>query len=178
VIFIKGLTHIYEGNGKGKTTASIGLIIRALGNNMKVYFTQYLKNDSSSELNFLKNIKSNLTFGYKEKITKFSFNMSEDDLNNTRDLINKQFKINTTEILKSNYDMVIFDELINAVSLNFLDKKTVIEFINSKPEKLEIIMTGRNAPIDLINISDYVSEIKEIKHPFKNGIKSRKGIEY
>ncbi|MEN8905683.1 MAG: cob(I)yrinic acid a,c-diamide adenosyltransferase [Clostridiales bacterium] len=175
---MKGLIHLYTGNGKGKSTSALGAMIRALGSGMNVYYTQFLKNTKSSELKFLEAPNSNIHFGYMKKINKFIFNMNEDEFTATKHSISDQFTKNIEDIYKNKYDLAILDELINVVSLKLIPLKEIISFLRDKPSNTEIILTGRNAPKELIDISDYVSEINEIKHPFKKGISSRKGIEF
>jgi len=175
---MKGLVHIYTGNGKGKTTAALGLLVRALGCELNVYYTQFLKNGTSSEFKFLNTINRNLVFGNSAKINKFTSNMTESELAITKDLIIDQFTENIRDVKNGRYNMVIFDELINVVAINLLPISLVTDFIKIRPESLEVVMTGRNAPDELIEVSDYVSDINEIKHPYRNGIQSRKGIEF
>lgn len=172
----KGLIHIYCGDGKGKTTSSIGLIIRALGNNMKVVLVQFLKSSKTSELNILENL-SGLTILRGKKGNVFSFSMTDEEKDLSREIHNGNLKAAIDLVRKENIDMLVLDEVIGAYNKDLVDKEMLIDFINNKPENLELVLTGRNPDKVLMSKADYISEIKKIKHPYDNGIKARKGIE-
>lgn len=174
---MKGLVHIYTGDGKGKTTAAIGLIIRALGYEKKILFVQMQKAIPSGEINVL--LKNNSIDVLRcSKIKKFLWDMSEQEKNEYNRQHEQGFQDALRKISENDYDLVIFDEIIGAVNENALDKKVLLDFLNDKPENLEVVLTGRNASEELIELADYVSEIKCIKHPFEKGIPARKGVEY
>jgi cob(I)alamin adenosyltransferase len=172
----KGLIHIYCGDGKGKTTASVGLGIRAAGNDMNVLIARFLKNNKSSELNILNKIP-NIDIMPFDKDFGFSFKMSEkaktEAKNAYSDLLNKTFE----KANNNNYDLLILDEIIATSNLGFVDEDVLAEYLKNKADILEVVMTGRDPSKRLIEIADYVSEIKKIKHPFDCGISARKGIE-
>lgn len=172
----KGLIHIYCGDGKGKTTTSIGLSIRAAGNNMNVLFTQFLKDSKSSELNILKTIP-NIDVMPFDKDFGFSFKMSPETKAEASqaytELLNKTFE----KANNNSYQLLVLDEIMATVKLEFVDEDILINHLENKNEDLEVVMTGRNPSSRLIEIADYVSEIKKIKHPFDCGIPARKGIE-
>lgn len=172
-----GLIHIYCGDGKGKTTASIGLSIRALGNNMRVHFVQLLKGSDTSELNALKLIP-NLTIDRCNKDFGFTFSMDEKtklDITN----VHNEILLRCESLIQSNaIDVLVIDEFNSAYEYNLLDKSIADRIVFNKPSNLELILTGRNPNEKFIQVADYVSEIKSIKHPFDKGITARKGIEY
>ena len=172
----KGLVHIYFGDGKGKTTASVGLAVRCAGAGGKVLFSQFMKDGSSSEISVLKQIDGiTVTDGYsKAKFTRF---MTDEEHIEAREYYSNEFERVTKKAEDEKFDLLILDELINAVDKNYVELDKVIEFIENKPEGLEIVMTGRNPDRKLFDYADYVSDVIKIKHPFDKGIGSRLMIE-
>ena len=169
-----GLIHVYCGDGKGKTTASLGLAIRCAGSGFKVLISRFLKNNLSGELNILNTIPNICVMG-SEKDFGFFFNMSESKKKDAREYFTTQL-IQTFEASKD-YDLLILDEINAAVELELIDEELLISLIMNKPEHLETVLTGRNPSDSIVAMADYVSEIKCVKHPFDKGITSRKGIE-
>lgn len=173
---MNGLIHIYTGTGKGKTTAAIGLSIRFAGSGGKVLFTQFLKNDNSSELNILKQIK-NITFLPSNAYFGFTHSMKTV----TRKKACKHYSVYlekiTNEILNNNYGLLVLDEVIAADNNGLIPHNKLINLLTNKPDNLEIALTGRTPSQDLINIADYISDIQKIKHPFDKNITARIGIE-
>ena len=167
------MIQVYTGNGKGKTTAALGLALRAAGQGLKVYIGQFVKGRDYGELNALKrfrNIKAE-QFGRSCFIKNPP---AKKDIELARDGLEKIKKI----IAENKYDILILDEINIALKLNLLQLKDVIEIIKDAPKRLELILTGRSAHPDILKIADLVSEIKEVKHYFHRGIKARKGIEF
>jgi len=171
---IKGLIQVYTGDGKGKTTAALGLALRAAGRNMKVLMVQFMKKWDYGELHSIKLIPNIVleTFGtkefiYKDKVKKIDYEEAE-----------KAFSFGVKGMQSGNYDIVIFDELNMALYYELLDLKEVIQKIKEKPDNVELVITGRRAPEEIIEIADLVTEMKEIKHPYQKGIEARRGIEY
>ena len=171
---IKGLIQVYTGDGKGKTTAALGLALRAAGRNMKVLIVQFMKKWDYGELHSVKLIPNITleTFGtkefiYKGKAKKIDYEEAE-----------KAFSFGSEGMQSGNYDIVIFDELNMALYYELLDLKEVIQKIKGKPDSVEVVITGRRAPKEIIEIADLVTEMKEIKHPYQKGIEARRGIEY
>ncbi len=174
---MSGLIHIYTGDGKGKTTASIGLVIRAIANDKKVVFTQFLKSDTSSELKVLKTLE-NIEFVFCKENFGFVWDMDEKEKQRAKNQYTNQF-LTASEIAKNtNADMLVLDEFLAGYELGFIDNKLALNFLKNKPENLEIVITGRNPKKEILNLADYISEIKKIKHPFDKGINARKGIEF
>ncbi|MGM0446362.1 MAG: cob(I)yrinic acid a,c-diamide adenosyltransferase [Bacillota bacterium] len=168
----KGFVQLYTGNGKGKTTAALGLALRAVCAGKKVYIGQFVKSMKYSEAKAGKYLP-----GFKiEQYGKGCFinrEPSEDDIKAAEQGLEK-----INEVLKKGkYDIVILDEINIAVYYNLLSPSKVIEVINNKKESTEIILTGRYADDMLIKRADLVTEMKEIKHYFNKGIKARDGIE-
>lgn len=173
---MKGLVHIYCGEGKGKTTAATGALIRAVGNGMKVVFTQFLKDCKSGELNVIINME-NVRFIYPEKIFGFYWNMTEEEKKEAGKVYKDLFEESVEVAIKEKADMLVLDEIIPACNYGFIPKHDIVSFIKNKPDKLELILTGRNPTGEFIELSDYVSEIKKVKHPYEKGVAARKGIE-
>ncbi len=168
-----GLIHIYTGDGKGKTTAAVGLACRAAGAGQKVLIVQFLKGSDTAELASLKLLNIRVERG---DVKKFIPYMTPDELTDCKAQQEECFK--TAKDNMEKYDLVVLDEIIGAVSMNMIELEALIELINSKPETTELVMTGRDAQKELVELADYVSEIKCIKHPYEKGVKARKGIEY
>jgi cob(I)alamin adenosyltransferase len=170
----KGYVHVYTGPGKGKTTAALGLGLRAVGAGLKVYMIQFMKGRRYSELDSVENIP-NFTisqYGRDEFVSKE--NPKKIDI----DLAQKGF-VHAKNIIKNGkYDLVILDEINVAVDYNLIPLKDVIKLINEKPEKLELVLTGRYAHPDIIKSADIVTEMLEIKHPYQEGVNARKGIDF
>ena len=171
---MKGIVQVYTGNGKGKTTAALGLALRAAGRDMKILIVQFMKKWDYGELHSVKLIPNITlkTFGtkdfvYKGKAKKIDFEEAE-----------KAFACGLKGIHSGNYQMVIFDELNMAIYYELLDQKFVLEKIKEKPKDVEIVITGRKATTEIIEFADLVTEMKEIKHPYQKGIQARKGMEY
>lgn len=174
----KGLVHIYTGDGKGKTTAAVGLGIRACGSGMKVLLVQFLKSRDTGELEIIKRLAPDFKHMRGYSSGKFSWNMTPEELEKTASETSKMFS-GVAEIVKSGeYGLVILDEIMGAMALNFLPVETVLDLVRSRPQEVELVLTGRNAPEVLVEAADYVSEIKAVKHPYEKGVASRKGIEY
>lgn len=168
-----GCLHIYCGDGKGKTTASLGLALRASGAGMKVCFVQFMKGGDTSELNSLKFLP--LIEVYRcDKSYSFFKNMSEEE--------KAEITVCHNELLKKafcgGYDLVILDEFNFAYRCGLMDVSMAKELILTEKNSREIVLTGRDPEDIFIESADYVSEIKCIKHPFQNGLNARKGIEY
>lgn len=170
------MIHIYCGDGKGKTTAALGLSLRAAGSGMKVVIIQFLKNHKTSELNIL-NQTSNINVLRGKEGKAFSFSMSEEEKEKSKQLHSENLQAGITLIESGNCDMLVLDEAIGAYNRDLIDKRLLQNLIEHKPEHLELVLTGRNPEQWMIDRADYVSEIKKVKHPFDKGIKSRIGIE-
>ena len=171
---IKGLIQVYTGDGKGKTTAALGLALRAAGRNMEVLIVQFMKKWDYGELHSVKLIPNITleTFGtkefiYKGKAKKIDYEEAE-----------KAFSFGVKGMKSGNYDIVIFDELNMALYYELLDLKEVVEKLKGKPDNVEVVITGRKAPEEIIEIADLVTEMREVKHPYQKGVEARKGIEY
>ncbi len=171
-----GLVHIYCGDGKGKTTAAVGLAVRCAGRGNKVLLVQFLKSRDSGELYSLAKLPDiELMRGKESK--KFTFQMNSEEKHALLLEHNKMFAQVLAKIKTGNYSLLILDEVIGAVNAKVFDINLLMEFLRNKPEKLEVVMTGRNPLPELVEIADYVSEVRKVKHPMDKGIMAREGIE-
>lgn len=170
----KGFIHVYTGPGKGKTTAAIGLGLRAAGAGLKVHMIQFMKGRRYSELDALENL-NNFTFSQHGRDEFVSKEKPEQiDI----DLAKKGFEHAKTLIKSGMYDMIILDEINVAVNYNLISIDDLIKLTEGKPERLELVLTGRYANSEIVKIADVVTEMLEIKHPYQQGIEARKGIDY
>ena len=170
----KGFIHVYTGPGKGKTTAALGLGLRATGAGYKVYMIQFMKGRRYNEINSLDNIPNfNIVqYGRDEFVNKN--NPEKIDI----DLAKKGFN-HAKEIIESKkYDIVILDEINVAIDFNLIKLEDLLKIINEKPESVELVLTGRYANSEIIKLADIVTEMLEIKHPYHIGIEAREGIDF
>ncbi len=171
--------HIYTGEGKGKTTSAIGLAMRAAGGGYKVCIFQFLKGggEASGELGALKKLKNDISFVRFEEVHPM-FGRGKVSKASLKKRIKDDCNVVKSRIRSGRYDVVILDEIINALSEGFMSMRDIAGIIRIKPAGTELILTGRQAPQRLIDIADYVTEMKSVKHPFRHGVQARKGIEY
>lgn len=175
---MKGLIHIYTGDGKGKTTAAVGLGVRACGQGMKVLMVQFLKGMPTGEMYSLKKLEPGFMLHRGTGTSKFIWQMTEEEKAQTAKEQRAIFEYAVKAAESGECDMLIMDEVLGALSTGMIDNDSLLKFISGKPEKLELVLTGRNASPELIGAADYVSEIMEVKHPAQKGINARKGIEF
>lgn len=169
-----GLTHIYCGDGKGKTTAAVGLAVRAAGAGFRVVFAQFLKNGRSSEMRILDAVDGIEVRLASEK-AKFSFSMTDEEKAAAREL-NTRF---LQELDIEGVDLLVLDEAVNACRLGLIDAATLHRFVADKPDSLELVLTGRGPDDFLLAHADYVTRMECVKHPLANeGVKARKGVEF
>ena len=171
------MIHIYTGNGKGKTTAAVGLAVRAAGAGMRVCFTQLLKNGSSSEIIILK--KLGIMVSCAENCNNFTFAMTDQERCDLAEEHNHLLK--TAEILMQNkkVDLLVLDEFMAAYNGGLLDRELAAKILETAARSgTELVLTGRNAPEQFVEMADYVTIMEARKHPYEQGITARKGIEY
>ena len=175
---MKGYIQVYTGNGKGKTTAALGLVMRALGAGLRVYIGQFLKKGSYSESKFLSDLKKNIK-KYDIKIEQFGtkrFIRREPTADDKQAAV-KGFKRIKEVIDKGKYDLIILDEINVVLHYKLLTIEEVTGFLKNKPAALELILTGRCAPAQIIKAADLVTEMKQRKHYCDKNIRARRGIE-
>jgi len=174
------MVHLYIGKGKGKTTAALGLILRAAGFGKRVYFAQFLKSATteSGELNALKKGKLNITIKkFTDQVHPLFFKKGAFDKKKLKSSIDAALEKVLTIMRQGRYDVIVLDEILNALTGGFCSK-TLLKQIIARAAKAELILTGRDAPADIIARADYVSRINKVKHPFDRGVLARRGIEY
>ncbi len=170
---MKGYVQVYTGDGKGKTTAAIGLSIRAAGAGLKVYITQFIKMGDYSEIKALKKFSDLITveqFGLGRFI---KGKPSEEDIEAARAGIEKVKSLMASQ----DYDIIILEEANVAAKYGLISVNDLLDMISSKPENMELVITGRWADPEVVEKADLVTEMKEIKHYFRKGVAARKGIE-
>lgn len=171
----KGYVQVYTGNGKGKTTAALGLALRATGCGLKTYIGQFMKGQHYSELDAVKSLSGQITI---EQFGKKTF-MQLKELPDAVDvrLAKAGLKKSKTAMLSGKYEIIVLDEIIAAHFFNLITLDDMLKLVAEKPNGVELIFTGRYAPTELIDAADLVTEMTEVKHYYKDGVTSRKGIE-
>ncbi len=174
----RGLTIVYTGKGKGKTTAALGLALRATGYDKKICMIQFIKGSwHYGEMDSTKKLEP----GFEMVAVGKGFVGIIDDKSPIEDhekVAREAIKISNEKIQSGKYDIVILDEINYAVNLNLISVNDVIELINSKPDDIDLVLTGNYAKDEIIEIADLVTEMREVKHPFQKGIKAKKGIDF
>ena len=168
--------HIYWGDGKGKSTAAMGLALRAAGSGEKVLVTQFLKDGTSSELKILREIPGVQVLTCDKKFG-FFWNMTEEQKIQAKNAYEELFEKAVQTARQENIFLLVMDEFIAAYNHGMIDQKKALAFLKEKPENLEVVLTGRDPAPELLEIADYVSEIQKKKHPFDQGLPARRGIE-
>jgi len=171
----KGLVQVYTGNGKGKTSAAFGLALRAIGRGLKVYIIQFIKGGFDYGELYLIDRLPNLelkAFGRGKFVTQKP--PGEEDIK----LAEEAFQLAKKVVKSGEHDVIILDEINVALNLKLISLERVLELIKNKPRHVELILTGRYTPNEIIEAADLVTEMREVKHPFNKGYQARKGIEY
>jgi cob(I)alamin adenosyltransferase len=171
----RGLVQVYTGSGKGKTSAAFGLALRAIGRGLKVYIIQFIKGGFDYGELYIVNKLPNLklkAFGRGKFITEKP--AGKDDIVLAEEALALAEKV----VRSGEYDIVVLDEINVALNLKLINLEKVLELIKNKPKHVELILTGRYVPSEIVEVADLVTEMKEIKHPFNKGYQARKGIEY
>jgi cob(I)alamin adenosyltransferase len=173
-----GLVIVYTGNGKGKTTAALGLALRAIGYEHKVCMLQFIKGSwHYGEMNSSKKLEPNF-----ELIAVGKGFVGILDDNSPREEHEKYaaeaLRICREKIFSEKYNVVILDEVNYAINLGLINVQEIIKLIKEKPANLDLVLTGNHVKEEIVELADLVTEMKEIKHPFKSGIKAKKGIDF
>lgn len=171
------LMHLYYGDGKGKTTAAIGLAIRAAGNGKKVLFTQFMKGGRTGELEELQRI-GNITILRSKKQFPFYRDMTPEQKKEQTDIHNRMLDTILTAIRQREYDLIVLDEITYPYQWKLIDEKKLQEIVLAAKGVAELVCTGRSPAAFFLEQADYVSEMKCVRHPFEKGIRAREGIEY
>ncbi len=171
----KGYVQIYTGDGKGKTTAAFGLALRASGAGLKTIVIQFMKGQHYSELDAVKNLKGLVKI--EQYGSKKFCKPGDKDYAEHHDLARRALKRVHEVINDDEYSVVILDEIITSLIFDLVTVDEIKDIIDKKPDNVELILTGRRAPQELIDAADLVTEMKEIKHYYQKGVDARKGIE-
>jgi cob(I)alamin adenosyltransferase len=172
---VKGLLIVFTGNGKGKTTAALGMALRAAGQGMRVLILQFIKGAwRYGELDALERLPEVLI---KPLGTGFTWNKG--NLDEDRKLAQTGWREAAGEIERADYDLIILDELNIVLAYGLLPLEPVLEALKNRPSGLHVVVTGRNAPRELLDLADLVTEMRQVKHPYHDqGIPAQKGIEF
>jgi len=170
-----GLTQVYTGDGKGKTTAALGLALRAAGHGMYTYVGQFMKGQQYGELEGARLLSPYLTieqygqpsFVHVRQATPEDVRLAHEGLEKARAAVHS-----------GRYSIVVLDEVCVALHFELLALEEILAFLEEKPAGVELILTGRRAPAELVERADLVTEMREVKHPYAQGVPARKGIEY
>lgn len=173
---MRGLIHLYCGDGKGKTTASVGLAVRAAGAGRKVLFAQFLKDGSSSELNVLRGVE-NIDVRVCQTHYGFLWTLSEEEFAQAAADYTKLLR-ETLEASKDGYGLLVLDEAVSACNCGVIPERELLDFIACRPEGLELVLTGRDPSAALSDAADYLTEMKKLRHPFDKGRDARLGVEF
>lgn len=179
------MIEIYCGDGKGKTTAAVGLALRAAGNEIPVLFFQFMKDGSSGEMGMLKKLEG-VSVYYPQTFYGFADTMNEqqkEEMRGQYQALLAMAKVKVQQTVQGGSRqiqtdlLVILDEVIHACNKNLLDEKELLKLIEECPANIELVLTGRNPSSELLRTADYITEMKKRRHPFDKGIPARKGIE-
>ncbi len=169
-----GLIHLYTGNGKGKTTAAVGLAVRAVGAGLRVLFAQFMKSCEAGELAGLQEL--GVAVLRRPGDGKFTFQMTAAEKEAHRERQQELWREMTA--VCERFDLVVLDEICSAVSTGMIDAPVLVAWLEAKPAHLEVVLTGRDADPAVTGLASYISFIEEKKHPFRSGTAARKGIEF
>jgi cob(I)alamin adenosyltransferase len=171
----KGLLSVFTGDGKGKTTAALGLAFRALGHGKKVCFIQFIKGAwVSGEAKFSKNLHEFLDFHVMGR----GFTWKSEDIEKDREAAREAWNFAVRMIRENSYDLIVLDELTYLIQYNMMTEEEILRVLKNKPKRLHLVVTGRNASSGLLELADLITEMKAVKHPYASGVKAQKGFDY
>lgn len=173
----KGLVQVYTGNGKGKTTAALGQGLRSCGRGLTVYMVQFLKSGDTGELHSVEKLQPYFKIFRFERERGFFWTLNEQEKRELKEDIDRGFAFVKEVVRNNECDILIIDELLGVLGNKLLEVGEVLELLKAKPESMEIVMTGRNAPREIVDAADLVTEMREVKHYFNKGVPARVGIE-
>ncbi|MCR4442809.1 MAG: cob(I)yrinic acid a,c-diamide adenosyltransferase [Peptococcaceae bacterium] len=173
----KGYIQVYTGNGKGKTTAALGLGLRAVGRGLKVVMFQFLKGGFSGELESARRLAPYFEIRRLAAADKPTWALLEDEKSVLREKFAQEYAELEKFIREGSADLVILDEVMAAVHYGLLNASDVCRLMEIKPQEMELVLTGRNAPPEILERADLVTEMRPVKHYYSSGVKARDGIE-
>ncbi|MDO5292991.1 MAG: cob(I)yrinic acid a,c-diamide adenosyltransferase [bacterium] len=171
------MVHVYHGEGKGKTTAAMGLAVRSAGCGNRVVIVQFLKGSQTGELSILQRIPEIRVLRNKEDLG-FVWTMSEEEKERTKCMHNDNLKKAMELVAEGNCDLLVLDELSAAYRRGLIEKDMVQRLLETRTEQLEIVITGRNPDALFIEHADYITEMRKERHPYEKGIPARRGVEF
>lgn len=174
----KGYIQIYTGDGKGKTTAAVGLGVRAAGNEYKVYMVQFLKGGFTGELKSAEKLDPYFKIFRFEKKRGFFWTLNEQEKAELKKEIQDAISFCKKVLEEGQCDILIMDEVMGALSNKLVSEEQLLELMDKKPKNIELILTGRNVPESIMKKANLVTEMKAIKHYFEEGVPARQGIEF
>jgi cob(I)alamin adenosyltransferase len=171
----KGLLIVFTGNGKGKTTAALGMAVRASGHGMRILILQFIKGAwPCGELEALKRFHD-----INIRQLGAGFTWRKESLDEDRELARVGWELASDEIRRAEYDMIVLDELNNVLAYELLPLDPVLDVLKTRPAHLHLVVTGRNAPDRLLDLADLVTEMRAVRHPYhEHGIKAQEGVEF
>ncbi|MGK0468813.1 MAG: cob(I)alamin adenosyltransferase [Clostridium sp.] len=173
-----GYVQIYTGNGKGKTTAAVGLAVRAAGNGYNVIMVQFLKGSKTGEIESAKKLAPFFNIFRFEEKRGFFWTLNAEEKIELKEEVQKGYEFCRKALKEEKCDILIMDEVMGALSNGLISEDQLIELIDKKPSNIELILTGRNVPRAILDKANLVTEMKDIKHYFNEGVPSREGIEF
>lgn len=174
----KGYIHIYKGEGKGKTSILNGMVIRALGSNLSVYYLRFLKNRSSGEINFLSKFDNITIRSFYNSSKKFFWEMNNQEKQILKSETNQGLQYLENLSQNDNIDLIVVDEILGCIQNNLIEEQELIRILKNKKPNIEIALSGRYASFALEQVADLISEVSAKKHYFNSGQIARKGIDY
>lgn len=173
---MNGMIHIYEGTGKGKTTAGIGLAVRCAGHGFQVLYSQFLKDGSSGEISVLRRIPE-ITVMVCEKNFGFTFLMNDEQKKEAEQYYSSLFQNIVRTAQEKHCRLLVLDEILDACASGMVREKMLTDFLEHRPSDMEVVLTGRDPSDRLVKLADYITDMRKEKHPFDRGIRAREGIE-
>ncbi len=174
----KGYIQIYTGNGKGKTTAAVGLATRAAGNKYRVCMVQFLKSDETGELQSAKLMAPYFTIHRFERPRDFFWNLNDEEKIELKKDIQVAYEFCLKQLIEKNCDILIMDEIMGTLTNKLITEEQLLHLIDIKPDDIELVMTGRDVPESIMARANLVTEMKDLKHYFNEGVPARRGIEF
>lgn len=173
----RGYVQVYTGDGKGKTTAALGLAFRALGHGLKVIMFQFIKGTFSGELATAKNLSPRFQICRAAAAAKFVWQLNEEERLALKREVIHSFRQAQQAVQSGDWDIVILDEVMAAIGHGFLEEEEVCRLLEEKPHRVELVLTGRKAPSGILERADLVTEMRPLKHYYDQGVGAREGIE-
>ena len=168
-----GLVMVNTGNGKGKSTAAFGMALRAVGQGLTVSVIQFIKGKwKTGEMEAAQHL------GFELMPMGKGFTWESKNLEEDKELMRHGWNVASEKILSGGYDLIILDEINYVLGYGYVSAEDVIRVLQARPKHVHVVLTGRNAPEEIISIADCVTEMRDIKHPYRNGIPAQKGIDY